>query len=451
MPKSDAAIAHRASAEPSDDTVAPRASMHPSAGYSSYVLGVLFLVYVFNFIDRSVINILAPAIIKELNLSDWDIGLMNGVGFAIIYCTLGIPIARLADRRSRRNIIAICLTVWSVMTAVCGFVQNFTQLLLARIGVAVGEAGGSPPAHSIISDLFAADRRATALAVYALGIPVGNMIGNLAGGWLNETFDWRTAFIVVGTPGVLMALILRFTVTEPPRGFSEQAARAREDAPPVGFVFKALWSRKSFRYMTVGGGFHALVGYGVGPFIPTMFSRVHGLGTTEIGRALFLLGFAGILGTLSGGYVADSLAKRDARWYVWLPGIATLLSVPFSVAFYLLPEPTIAFWVAAVPSFLGAYYLGPTFSLAQGLVGLRMRALTASILLFILNLIGMVLGPLYVGGTSDFLHNVMGFDRGDGLRWALVSVLIFNVLSTVFYLLAAKDLRGDLARSHELA
>jgi predicted MFS family arabinose efflux permease len=215
-------------------------------------------------------------------------------------------------------------------------------------------------------------------------------------------------------------------------------------------VFKALWSRKSFRYMSLGGGLHALVGYGVGPFLAPLFMRVHEWGTRDIGTALFWLGFAGILGTASGGYVADRLAKRDVRWYMWLPGIATLVSVPFSTAFYTWPDPMVAFMIATIPSFLGAYYLGPTFSMAQGLVGLRMRALAAAILLFILNLVGMGLGPMVVGATSDLLNAYTDLGKYS-VRWALVSVLIFNILSTVFYLLAAKDLKSDLAGSHELS
>ncbi len=426
------------------------APTYTSKWYPRYALALLFFVYVLNFIDRSVLNILAQPIKDDLGLYDWQIGLMGGIAFALFYTAFGIPIARLADTHNRRNIISVCLAIWSAMTALCGLVQNFWHLLFARIGVAVGEAGGSPPAHSMISDLFASDRRATALGLYALGIPVGTMIGNLAGGWINEAVDWRTAFIVVGLPGLLMALVLRFGMKEPPRGASERLAQVRAVAPPVGFVFKALWSRKSFRYMTLGGALHALVGYGVGPFIAPLFIRVHDMGTRDIGTALFWLGFAGILGTATGGYFADRLAKRDVRWYVWLPGLATLISVPFSTAVYTWPDPIVAFWIAAIPGFLGAYYLGPTFSLAQGLVGIRMRALAASILLFILNLIGMGLGPLIVGVTSDLLNAFTNLGD-ESVRWALVSVLLFNILSTVFYLMAAKDLRADLARSHELS
>jgi predicted MFS family arabinose efflux permease len=276
------------------------------------------------------------------------------------------------------------------------------------------------------------------------------MIGTFAGGWITHAMDWRTAFVVVGLPGVLMALVLRFTVREPTRGESERIVQAKAEAPPVSEVVKALWSRRSFRWMAIGGGLHALVGYGVGPFLPGLFERVHGMNPRDIGTALALVGFAGIAGTASGGWVADWLARRDVRWYVWLPGLATLISVPFSTSVYLWPDPIIAFWIATVPAFLGSYYLGPTFSMTQGLVGIRMRALAASILLFILNLIGIGLGPLIVGATSDLLNAFTDFGEGISLRWALVSVLLFNVMSTVFYLMAAKDLKADLARSHEL-
>ena len=426
------------------------ASAQKTPGYAWYALAVLFVVYVFNFIDRSIVNILAESIKKDLELADWHIALLGaGLPFAIFYTALGVPIARLADRQNRRNILAACLAIWSAMTAICGLAGSFMQLLAARIGVAIGEAGGSPPSHSMISDYFAQDRRATALGIYALGIPVGTMLGYLFGGWLTENFSWREAFIIVGLPGLLMALFVRFGLREPVRSYSLKAVEARAKQPPIREVFLALWSRRSFRYMALGGALHALVGYGVGPYVPMMFQRIHAMSPADIGLALFYLGFAGILGTVSGGYFADRLGKRDIRWYVWLPGIATLVSIPFSVTFYVLPDPILAFWIGAIPGFLGSYYLGPTFALAQGMVGPSMRALTASILLLILNLISMGLGPLVVGLTSDLL--LAYTDLGVySLRWALVGVLVFNLLSTIFYLLAAKDLKSDLARAHEL-
>lgn len=301
----------------------------------------------------------------------------------------------------------------------------------------------------MISDMFPQSSRATALAIYALGIPAGTMIGNLAGGWINEAFDWRTAFIVVGLPGLLLALILVFTVKEPVRGASEQAGHVDREAPPVGVAFRYLWSLKSFRYMSLAGAMHAFVGYGVGYWFPAFFIRTHGLGTTEIGVWLFYLGFAGLAGTFLGGYFGDRLATRDLRWYMWLPGIATLASVPFSLFVYLSDDYIAAFVVAIIPTFLGSYYLGPTFAVTQSLVGLRMRALASSILLFILNLIGLGLGPQVTGILSDVFTAFT--DLGDGaLRAALVCVLLVNVLSTVFYWMAGRDLVADMARGGEL-
>ncbi len=214
--------------------------------YRWYVLSVLVVVYIFNFIDRSILGILLEPIKQDLGASDTAMGFLGGIAFAAFYTILGIPIARMADKGVRRNVIVVCLTIWSVATALCGLAQNFVQLLFARMGVAVGEAGGSPPSHSMISDLFPADKRATALAIYALGIPIGSMIGNLGGGWINEWFDWRTAFFVVGLPGVALALFVRFTVREPPRGVAE-GIDVKQEAPPLMAVLKHLWELKSFR------------------------------------------------------------------------------------------------------------------------------------------------------------------------------------------------------------
>ena len=417
--------------------------------YRAYALGLLVVVYVFNIIDRSILGILVEPIKQDLGVNDTMMGFLGGIAFATFYTLLGIPIARMADSGSRRNVLSVCLALWSGATALCGFAQNFFHLLAARIGVAVGEAGGSPPSHSMISDMFPADKRATALAIYALGIPIGTMLGNLGGGWINDAFDWRTAFFVVGLPGVMLSLIVRFTLKEPPRGAAEGIELSSEAAPPVKEVFSYLWSLKSFRLMALGGSLHAFVGYGVSYWIPAMFNRSHGLSTGEMGIALFYLGFAAIAGTFLGGYFGDKMSQRDVRWYLWLPGIATMVSVPFSAFVYIYAEPYAALWVLAVPYFLGAYYLGPTFALTQGLVGLRMRALASSILLFILNIIGLGLGPQFTGIASDVLNATTSLGA-DSLRWALVLSLIFNVVSAVLYLMAGRTLKQDMQRSAEL-
>ncbi|HEX7038392.1 MAG TPA: MFS transporter [Pseudomonadales bacterium] len=430
--------------ETAEDTAPSPVAARTTPWRSWYALGVLFVVYVFNFIDRSIIAILAQPLKEDLGLSDTQLGFLGGIAFAIFYTFLGIPIARLADRAVRRDVLAVCLTIWSVMTAACAFVTNFWQLLAARVGVAVGEAGGSPPSHSMIADMFPVETRATALAIYSLGIPVGSMIGSLAGGWLNELFDWRTAFLVVGLPGVALAVILRFTVAEPVRGASEAAKAPDEEMPSVKEAFRHLWSLKSFRYLALAGALHSFVGYGVGYWLPAFFIRSHGLETGEIGTWLFYLGFAGMTGTFLGGWLGDRLARRDQRWYVWMPAIATLVSVPLSAIVYTHDDHVVAFVVASAPYLLGATYLGPTFALTQNLVGLRMRALASSILLFVLNLIGMGLGPQFTGILSDVLNANTSLGS-ESLRWALVTVLLFNVAATGFYLIAGRYLRRDLA------
>ena len=418
--------------------------------YKYYALGLLVVVYVFNFIDRSILSILNQPIKDELQVSDTAMGFLGGIAFATFYTFVGIPLARLADRGVRRNILTVCLALWSAMTVLSGLVLNFWQLLLARIGVAVGEAGGSPPSHSMISDLFPAHQRATALGIYSLGIPIGSMIGYLAGGWINEAFDWRTAFLVVGVPGLILAVLVRFTLKEPPRGQAEGLKMKTGAPPPVMEVFAYLWGLKSFKFLSLGAALHAFVGYGVGYWIPPMFYRSHGLGSMEMGQALFFLGFAGIASTFLGGYLADKLARSDVRWYVWLPGLATLISVPFAAFTYLWHDASVALWVYTIPYLLGSFYLGPTFSLTQGLVGLRMRALAASILLFVLNLIGMGLGPQFTGIASDLLNQFTQLGE-ESLRWALVATLVFNVASTGCYLLAAPNLKQDLANSQRMS
>jgi len=416
--------------------------------YQWYVVILLTTVYVFNFIDRNILAILGQSIKDDLMISDTAFGFLGGIAFAIFYTFMGIPIARLADRKSRKTVLAVCLAIWSGMTAVCGLAQNFTMLLLARIGVAIGEAGGSPPSHSIISDLFPVSRRATALGIYALGIPIGSAVGFLAGGWINEIFGWRTAFFVVGIPGLLLALFVYLTIKEPPRGFSERVPGQAEptlddEPPPVMDVLRLLWSKRSFRYMSIGGALHAFVGNGIGLYIPMMFQRSHGLGTGEIGTWLFGLGFFGMVGTFGAGYLCDRLGEKDRRWYMWLPGIMTLMHVPFAAFTYLYHDPQIALMVYAVAYILGHGYLAPTFAMTQSLVPLRMRALAASILLFILNIIGLGLGPQITGILSDTIN--LTTDLGvNSLRWAMVSVLVFNIISAVLYIMAGRTVVEDM-------
>jgi MFS family permease len=412
-----------------------------SEGYRRYVLGLLFVVYVVNFVDRSILNILLEPIKREFHPSDTALGFLSGVAFAIFYATLGIPIARWADRGIRRDIIALALFVWSGMTALCGLARTFPQLVAARIGVGIGEAGGSPPAHSILSDYYPPERRGTAFAIYALGIPVGTAFGFFTGGWMAETLGWRTAFLLVGVPGIALALIVRLTLREPPRGHSE-AIRDVGPAPDPLTVMRAMWRLATFRHLAAAAALHAFVGYGVTAWNAAFLIRSHGMSVGAVGS--WLAGIAivgGGLGTFLGGYLADRLMPRDVRWSLWVPGISTLVAVPFSVFFYLGSDVRVVLPVATVPVFFGAMYLGPTFALTQALAPLRMRAVASAFLLFLLNLIGMGLGPQMVGVASDLLSP--SFER-ESLRAALVITVTFNLWSGLHYFLGARTLAADL-------
>jgi len=425
-----------------------------SDSYRRYALGLLTVVYVFNFVDRQILSILLQPIKEDLQLSDTALGFLTGIAFALFYTVAGIPIARWADRGVRRSIIALGLTIWSFMTALTGFTQNFTQLALARVGVGIGEAACTPPAHSLVSDYFPPERRATALSIYSLGIPIGIMVGMLAGGWINQFLAWRATFFVVGLPGLLLAVIVRFTLREPPRGHSEGIPTPLSSTEPTESihnestrdVLRFLWSLRSFRHLSLAAALHAFYGYGALAFIPVFMIRVHGMTNTgELGTWLGLIaGIMGGIGTFLGGALSDRLAgrRKDSRWYVWLPAAATLCSVPFAFLFYLWPEGRPALLLSIPATMMGAMYLGPTFAITQALVKLRMRAVASAILLFIINLIGLGLGPQTVGIVSDILEPSYGIES---IRYALLSVVVIgSVWSVLHYVLAARTLQADL-------
>jgi MFS family permease len=418
-----------------------------SSTYRGYVLGLLVVANVFNYLDRQVLSILLEPIKQELHLSDTALGFLTGIAFALFYTFAGIPIARWADQGVRRTIIALGLLVWSGMTALTGFAQNLTQLALARIGVGIGEAACSPPSHSLLSDYFPPQRRGTAISIFSLGVPFGIMLGYAAGGWVNAHFGWRSAFFIVGVPGLLLAAIVRLTVREPPRGYAEGLsphAPAKQDSTLD--VLRFLWSLRSFRHLSFAAALHAFYGYGVLAFVPAFMMRVHGMtNTAELG--LWLGAITGIfsgIGTFLGGTMGDRLSARykDVRWYLWLPAWATLASIPFAFSFYLWPEGRTALLLNAPGAILGPTYIGPTFAMTQGLVKLRMRATASAIVLFVVSLIGLGLGPQTVGIISDLLAPTYG---AESIRYALLSVVVTcSVWSAIHYFLAARTLHEDL-------
>jgi len=414
-----------------------------SPGYANYVLGVLFTVYVINFIDRQVLAVFIGPIKEEFGVSDTAMGLLVGFAFALFYTFAGIPIARWADRGNRRSIIAIGLTVWSAMTVACGLTRSFLQLALARVGVGVGEAAGSPPAHSLISDYFPPERRATALGIYCWGVYIGSAIAYLGGGYLRAYFDWRTAFIVLGLPGLLFALIVRFTVREPPRGYSEQRAGTGATTT-LGETLRYLLSCRSWVLMIAGSCLLSLTGYGVLMWGYEFFSRVHGMSPIEIGLWMALIvGVGGSIGTALGGALADRLGQRDAGWYMRMPAIVTLIGLPPAFGFLLTDSITLSLALFFPFYVLSNVYVPAMHAINQNLAQLRMRATAAAILLFLVNIVGAGAGPFMVGFLNDLYAAQYG---AEAIRYSLVTITATSILGALFFYLSSRALPADLDR-----
>jgi len=408
-----------------------------------YVLVILTTVYAFNFIDRQILVILSEPIKADLGLTDTQLGLLTGLAFAALYVTMGLPIARLADKGNRKNIVVASLTVWSLMTAISGFVANFFQLLLARIGVGIGEAGGSPPSHSIISDYFPPEKRGTALAIYSTGIYIGVLLGFVIGGVIAKLYGWRVTFYAIGIPGILLAIVLYFTVKEPKKGQSD-AISISDHMPKLTDVFKTLFFNKTFVFAALGAGFMAFGSYGTGNFMPSFLLRVHRMDIALAGYTLGLIfGVGGGVGTFLGGYFADRFGVKDLRWHLWVPMITGFVGyIPFAVAIFT----SDIYWALTMlflAVFLMAFNLAPVIAVTHSLVNARMRAFASSVLFLILNLIGLGLGPLVVGYLSDLLTPTYG---DLSLRWAFCITFLSGATATMFFGLAAINYRRDLKK-----
>lgn len=431
-------------------------------GQRRYAMWLLLIIYILNFIDRQVLNAVTAPLKIEFQLTDTQIGLISGTAFALFYATLGVPIARLADRSSRPKVIAAALALWSAFTALTALVQNFWHLLIARIGVGVGEAGCTPPAHSLISDMYPKEKRASALAFYSMGIPIGAVIGTASGGLLADAFGWRWAFAICGLPGLVLAVIVLATLVEPRVRRATLAVRAGASAAaaatvPVGVVLRTLAGKRTFWLVSLAAAIKAFIGYGHAPFTSIFFMQTHKVELTELaaqfgmqplgflslGLAL-IAGIGGVIGTLLGGQIADRYGRTDLRHWAGVPGIASLVVVPFFIVAMLAPSVLIALPILGVNAILGTLWYGPVFATAQSIVPPNMRAVASAIILFVINLVGLGLGPLAVGALSDFLNKTMEFGAFEGLRWALIISGSVGILAFVLFWKARQTIREEV-------
>lgn len=432
-----------------------------SARYRGYAMGLLLLIYVMNFVDRQVVNILAEPIKRELNLLDWQVGAMSGLAFAIFYTVLGLPIARMAERGHRPFIIASALAVWSGFTALCGFAQNFVQLLLARIGVGIGEAGCTPPAHSLITDYVPKEKRASALAFYSMGTPLGSLVGMALGGLIADAYGWRMAFVVCGIPGVILAIVAALSLVEPRIRATAQDLKAKaqqlRDAKPFQAALATLRKKRTFWLVSLAAAIKAFIGYGQAPFAASFFYRNHSEEVAALaasfglqsggflGLALGLMaGIGGAIGAFAGGVIADKYGGKDYRAYVSVPAIASLAVIPIYVTALLSPSATFALGSLLFGSILGTLWYGPVYATAQTIVPPHMRATAAAILLFIINLIGLGLGPLAVGALSDTFAIGLGLGEAEGVRWALFVSAFAGLLAAALFWAARASIRDEM-------
>lgn len=470
-----------------------------SKSYRSYVLGSLLIVYIFNFIDRTIINILTEPIKATFQVEDWQMGLLGGPAFAVLYTFLGIPIARFAERAHRVWIIATAVVLWSLMTALCGFAMSFLVLLLFRIGVSVGEAGCTPPAQSLVADYYRPESRATAVSIYALGVPLGGMFAAVFGGfiagnlngpdvaamlsswgwtWAVNALDWqsiegwRIAFVLVGVPGILVGILVKLTIKEPPRGYTDPPELQNQPQTSFMDALNVLAAKPTFIHVVIGATITAFVGYGMGQFTTSFLIRTHGL-DIQSAALLFgiLLGLMSSIGVFASGYISDKIVARHPNALTWIPALGMGIAAPLFVTGFLMDNLTIALIPLMIASLANSLYLGPMYAVAGGVVDSRMRATSVAVTLFVVNLVGYGLGPLVIGVLSTFLKSMFiagtgtGLDldscreaatlTGDaiaacasadarGLQWSIVIFVSLYAWAAVHFLLAGRTLQRDL-------
>ena len=417
-----------------------------AAAHARTMLWILLIVYIFNFFDRQIVNILAEPIKADLGLTDTELGQLAGPAFAVFYALLGIPIARYADKdgTSRVRLIALALAIWSALTAVCGLAQNFVQLLFARIGVRVGEAGCTPAAHSLISDSVAPEKRSSAIAFYGLGVPIGSLLGLIIGGIVNDLYGWRIALMLVGAPGLALALVVLFVMREPRHSRTAEAVATAVAATRLstGEAMREIFASRAFIYILIASSVVAFLGYGKALWTISFFIRSHGLSTTEAGLSMaVVLGLAGVFGTWLGGKMADRFGARDKRHILTFPAYGMAVAAPILFLGYYMEDWRVAVALLIIPTILNSAYYGPAYACVQGLVRPQARAVAASIMLFGQNLIGLGFGPFLFGVLSDQLAPTYG---QESVRYVLYGAAWLGLIPAFFFWRASLRLNAEL-------
>lgn len=461
------------------DTAAATTTAPPAAPSNArwYVLGVLLVIYISNFADRQILTAAAVqnGMKRELLLEDWQLGVLGGIAFGVFYAVMGVPIARLAEKYNRVRLISIAVVAWSVATALCGAAQNFVQLFLARFGVGVGEAGSGPASNSLIADYFPPERRATAISIFSLGVPIGALLGAIGGAWVATTWGWREAFFVVGLPGIALAVLAWMTIKEPIRGALDGRAGESADVPSLMEVVRRLAANRTLVHLGIGTAVATFVNYGVSNFAQALLYRGYGLTEFHAALAYGIIGcLAAVVGIVSGGWLTDRYGKKDERWRVWIPGIGLALAGPmYALGFS--QNTILGLSILVIPPIVLQFlYTGPTFAILHNMVAPRMRATAVAVVNLIINLIGMGLGPTVVGGLSSLFGRMLYRGPGEfattcpaglppegasaalqaactagsfeGLRWSFIVVSMLFVWAAVHFFLASRHLRDDLPK-----
>jgi MFS family permease len=455
--------------------------------YRTYVLSALTLIYIMNFVDRGLLAVVGPDLVLELGISDTQFGLLTGFGFALLYTVVGMPLARYADASHRVGIMTVCVALWSLMTALCGFATEVTIgsvtigafwiLLMCRVGVGIGEAGCTPPANSLIADYYAPRDRSQALGVYAMGVTLGTMFANLIGGWVTDLFDWRMAFFVVGLPGLLIAVVFKLTVKEPPRGYTDPTRSGSQERVEMREAIRELTTKPAFWYMTAGATVAAFCGYGISSFQSIFLVRVHEITTGE--AAIWIntpVSLSSAIGTFATGWLATKVYKKHPGAIAWMPALGLALSIPFYVFAFTTQNLLFAAIGLIIGGFMKYGYLAAQYTIGQGVVSMRVRAMATAVLLFVVNLIGYGFGPLFIGAISDVfftsgaadlgiaaeelarnqchpsvvgelsenLQNACGQIYAQSLQSAMVIMAVLYAASSLFFLLTWRRLDKDM-------